>query len=82
MVLGVGTLYSQERSLFKGNSGYINNLFEEINNYVRKIVNNVEESNKNEMEKIRDTMEKDINEIKKVMDITVDRVIKLFQNHY
>ena len=78
VVLGVGTLFAQARSHFKGNRGHINNLLEEINNNIRKTVDNVEESITNkEMEKIRDTMEKDINEIKKVMDIIVDRAIKL-----
>ena len=77
VVLGVGTLFAQARSHFKGNRGHINNLLEEINNNIRKTVDNVEESINKEMEKIRDTMEKDINEIKKVMDIIVDRAIKL-----
>ena len=77
VVLGVGTLFAQARSHFKGNRGHINNLLEEINNNIRKTVDNVEESINKEMEKIRDNMEKDINEIKKVMDIIVDRAIKL-----
>ena len=77
VVLGVGTLFAQARSHFKGNRGHINNLLEEINNNIRKTVDNVEESINKEMEKIRDTMEKDINEIKKVMDIIIDRAIKL-----
>ena len=77
VVLGVGTLFAQARSHFKGNRGHINNLLEEINNNIRKTVDNVEESINKEMEKIRDTMAKDINEIKKVMDIIVDRAIKL-----
>ena len=77
VVLGVGTLFAQARSHFKGNRGHINNLLEEINNNIRKTVDNVEESINKEMEKIRDTMEKDISEIKKVMDIIVDRAIKL-----
>ena len=77
VVLGVGTLFAQARSHFKGNRGHINNLLEEINNNIRKTVDNVEESINKEMEKIRDTMEKDINEIKTVMDIIVDGAIKL-----
>ena len=77
VVLGVGTLFAQARSHFKGNRGHINNLLEEINNNIRKTVDNVEESINKEMEKIRDNMEKDINEIKNVMDIIVDRAIKL-----
>ena len=77
VVLGVGTLFAQARSHFKGNRGHINNLLEEINNNIRKTVDNVEESINKEMEKIRDNMEKDINEIKKVMNIIVDRAIKL-----
>ena len=77
VVLGVGTLFAQARSHFKGNRGHINNLLEEINNNIRKTVDNVEESINKEMEKIRNTMEKDINEIKKVMDIIIDRAIKL-----
>ena len=77
VVLGVGTLFAQARNHFKGNRGHINNLLEEINNNIRKTVDNVEESINKEMEKIRDNMEKDINEIKKVMDIIVDRAIKL-----
>ena len=77
VVLGVGTLFAQARSHFKGNRGHINNLLEEINNNIRKTVDNVEESINKEMEKIRDTMEKDIKEKKKVMDIIVDRAIKL-----
>ena len=77
VVLGVGTLFAQARSHFKGNRGHINNLLEEINNNIRKTVDNVEESINKEMEKIRDNMEKDINEIKKVMDIIIDRAIKL-----
>ena len=77
VVLGVGTLFAQTRRHFKGNRGNINNLFEEINNNIKKTLDNVEESINKEIEKIRSNMEKDINEIKKVMDIIVDRAIKL-----
>jgi hypothetical protein len=77
VVFGVGTLFAQARSHFKGNRGHINNLFEEVNNNVKKSVNDVEESINKEIEKIRNTMEKDINEIKKVIDIIIDRAIKL-----
>ena len=77
VVFGVGTLFAQARSHFKGNRGHINNLFEEVNNNVKKAVNDVEESINKEIEKIRNTMEKDINEIKKVIDIIIDRAIKL-----
>ena len=77
VVLGVGTLFAQARSHFKGNRGHINELFEEINNNVRNMIDNVEESINKEMEKIRDTMKKDIIEIKQVMNIIVDRAIKI-----
>ena len=38
MLLGVGTLFAQERSHYKGDRGHINNLIEEINNNIRKTV--------------------------------------------
>ena len=77
VVLGVGTLFAQARSHFKGNRGMINNLFEEINNNVGQTINMVEESINKEKEKILESMEKDIKEIKIVIDIIIDRVIKL-----
>ena len=77
VVLGVGTLFAQARSHFKGNRGMINNLFEEINNNVRQTITGVEESINKEKDKIRESMEKDIKEIKIVIDIIIERVIKL-----
>ena len=77
VVLGVGTLFAQARSHFKGNRGMINNLFEEINNNVRQTISGVEESINKEKDKIRESMEKDIKEIKIIIDIIIERVIKL-----
>ena len=77
VVLGVGTLFAQARSHFKGNRGMINNLFEEINNNVRQTISGVEESINKENDKIKESMEKDIKEIKIIIDIIIERVIKL-----
>ena len=49
-----------------------------MNKNVVETINNVEDSVKKEMEKINNSMEKDIQEIKKFINILIDRTIKIF----
>ena len=77
VVFGVGTLLAQARYHFKGNRETINSLYEQVNNNILETINKVEDSINSERNKILESMEKDIKEIKIIMDIIIDRVIKL-----
>ena len=77
VVVGVGTLLAQARHHFKGNRGVINTLFEEMDKNINETINIVENSINKELEKIRESMEKDLKEIKNIIDIIIERAIKL-----
>ena len=77
VVVGVGTFVAQARSHFKGNREIINSLYEEMNKNISETLNILEESINKEKEKIIESMEKDIKEVNEIIDIIIDRVIKL-----
>ena len=77
VVVGVGTLFAQARHHFKGNRGIINHLFEEMSNSINQTVILVEDSINKENQKITESMDKDLKEINIVIDIIIDRAIKL-----
>ena len=78
VVVGVGTLIGQAGIYYKKNRELINSFYEDMNKNVMETINNVEDSVKKEMEKINNSMEKDIQEIKKFINILIDRTIKIF----
>ena len=78
VVVGVGTFAVQARSHFKGNRDLINTLYEEMNKNISETLDTVEEYINEQKEKINESMEKDIQEINAIIDIIIDRVIKLF----
>lgn len=80
VVVGVGTLFAQARHHFKGNRDIINTLFEEMNKNILETVNIVDGEINKEMEKIIHSMEEDLKEIKIIINIIIERVIKLLSN--
>ena len=78
VVVGVGTFAVQARSHFKGNRELINSLYEEMNKNISETLDTVEEYINEQKEKINESMVKDIQEINAIIDIIIDRVIKLF----
>ena len=68
----------QARSHFKGNRDLINSLYEEMNKNISETLDTVEKFINEQKEKINESMEKDIQEVNAIIDIIIDRVIKLF----
>lgn len=76
-VFGVGTLIGQAGYHYKKNRELINSAFEDMNNNILETINKVEDSLQKEMDKVNKSMTEDIKEIKKFINILIDRVIKL-----
>lgn len=77
LVVGVGSLIGQAGYHYKQNRKVINSLYEDMNKSVMDAITDVEDSIKKEMDKIKESMEKDILEVKKFVNIIIDRIIKI-----
>ena len=77
LVVGVGSLIGQAGYHYKNNRKVINSIYEDMNKSVMDAITDVEDSIKKEMDKIKESMEKDILEVKKFVNILIDRIIKI-----
>ena len=77
LVVGVGSLIGQAGYHYKNNRKVINSVYEDMNKSVMDAITDVEDSIKKEMDKIKESMEKDILEVKKFVNILIDRIIKI-----
>ena len=77
LVVGVGSFIGQAGYHYKQNRKLINSVYEDMNKSVMDTITEVEDSIKKEMDKIEESMEKDILEVKKFVDIIIDRIIKI-----
>ena len=77
LVVGVGSLIGQAGYHYKQNRQLINSVYEDMNKSVIDAITDVENSIKKEMDKIKESMEKDIFEVKKFVNIIIDRIIKI-----
>ena len=77
LVVGVGSLIGQAGYHYKQNRKVINSIYEDMNKSVMDAITDVEDSIKKEMDKIKESMEKDILEVKKFVNILIDRIIKI-----
>lgn len=77
LVVGVGSLIGQAGYHYKQNRKVINSVYEDMNKSVMDAITDVEDSIKKEMDKIKESMEKDILEVKKFVNILIDRIIKI-----
>ena len=77
LVVGVGSLIGQAGYHYKNNRKVINSIYEDMNKSVMDAITDVEDSIKKEMDKIKESMEKDILEVKKFVNIIIDRIIKI-----
>ena len=77
LVVGVGSLIGQAGYHYKKNRKVINSIYEDMNKSVMDAITDVEDSIKKEMDKIKESMEKDILEVKKFVNILIDRIIKI-----
>ena len=77
LVVGVGSLIGQAGYHYKQNRQLINSVYEDMNKSVIDAITDVEDSIKKEMDKIKESMEKDIFEVKKFVNIIIDRIIKI-----
>ena len=76
-VFGVGTLIGQAGYHYKKNREVINSVYEDMNSSILETINKVEDSLQKEMDKVNKSMSEDIKEIKRFINIVIDRVIKL-----
>jgi hypothetical protein len=79
LVVGVGSLIGQAGYHYKQNRQLINSVYEDMNKSVIDAITDVEDSIKKEMDKIKESMEKDILEVKKFVNIIIDRIIKILE---
>ena len=77
LVVGVGSLIGQAGYHYKNNRKVINSIYEDMNKSVMDAITDMEDSIKKEMDKIKESMEKDILEVKKFVNILIDRIIKI-----
>ena len=77
LVVGVGSLIGQAGYHYKQNRKLINSVYEDMNKSIIDAITDVEDSIKKEMDKIKESMEKDILEVKKFVNIIIDRIIKI-----
>ena len=77
LVVGVGSLIGQAGYHYRNNRKVINSIYEDMNKSVMDAITDVEDSIKKEMDKIKESMEKDILEVKKFVNILIDRIIKI-----
>jgi hypothetical protein len=77
LVVGVGSLIGQAGYHYKQNRKVINSVYEDMNKSIMDAITDVEDSIKKEMDKIKESMEKDILEVKKFVNILIDRIIKI-----